>query len=88
MTASEYQEAINYSYIEPWGQYREELRHGSLLAFTANTKGLKRDVSGPPNPDAWRAIDFMHYTEKPEEKIIELTPEETQARFDKDVFGM
>jgi hypothetical protein len=59
-----------------------------MMAFTANIKGIKRGKPGKPDPDAWRAIDFMNYQDKPEEKEADLSDEATQAQIDRDIFGV
>jgi hypothetical protein len=48
--------------IEPWGEFRDELRNGSLMALIAN---IKRDPEARREPFA--AADFMHFIERPEQ---------------------
>lgn len=81
MPASVFQEWQMYDRIEPFGEFRSELRHGQTMALTAN---LNRDPKSKPEP--FNAMDFMNFIEKPEEK--ELTPEECFAKIDRDVFGV
>jgi hypothetical protein len=65
--------------IEPFGEFREELRHGSMMSLHCN---LNRDSKQRPEP--FTAIDFMNFVERPPEK--ELTLEEIEAHFDR-MFG-
>jgi hypothetical protein len=91
LTSSELSEAMAYAAVEPYGEYREELRHGSLLAFTANIKGVKRNLDAKPDPDAWKAIDFMNFTDRADESEYEPTQEDEAircARIQREVFGM
>lgn len=62
--------------IEPFGEFRSELRHGQSMAMTAN---MNRDTKAKPEP--FEAFDFMSFVEKPKER--ELTPEEVEALLDK-----
>lgn len=82
MTASELNEAMFYAGIEPWGEYREELRHGQKMAQFANY--YQRDPD--KNPEPYPAIDFMNFIDRP--PVEEIPPEEAQARIDREVFGL
>jgi hypothetical protein len=81
MTCSELQEALDYAAIEPYGEFRAELRNGALCSLTAN---INRDPEKRSEP--FTALDFMHYIDKPEEP--ELTPEECFDKIDKLIFGL
>lgn len=70
MTAAEWNEVQTYNLIEPFGEYREELRHGQKMAQYANYHPSKDQT------EAFKPIDFMNFTEAPKEKI--LTPEEIE----------
>jgi hypothetical protein len=70
---------MEYEGIEPFGEYRSELRHGQAMSMTAN---LNRDTKKRPEP--YKAVDFMNFVEHPPEK--ELTTEELNAAF-KGLFG-
>jgi len=67
-----------YAAIEPFGEYRSELRHGQQMHLI-DRAAFKRDT-----PLA--VLDFMNFIEKPQEK--QLTPEEAFAKIDADVFGV
>ncbi len=79
MSCSTFQEWQEYDCIEPFGEYRSELRHGQQMALTAN---LNRDSKNRPEP--FTAAEFMNFTPQPEEKI--LTPEEIEQHFN-GIFG-
>lgn len=81
MGAATFQEWQIYYGIEPFGEYRSELRHGQQMAMIAN---LNRDTK--TNPEPFKAIDFMNFVESPKEK--QLTPEEEFERIDREVFGL
>lgn len=72
LTCSQLMDWMAFSSIEPIGEYRNELRHGQMMALHCN---INRDSKSKPEP--YRAIDFMNFIEKPEEK--ELTPAEIEA---------
>jgi hypothetical protein len=75
MTTRELQETMIFAAIEPFGEYREELRHGQLMQLL-DAANFKRDKSLAP-------IDFMNYVERPPER--KLTQEELQAKWDKEL---
>lgn len=81
MSASTFYEWQQYYSIEPFGEYRSELRHGQHMALTAN---INRDSKVRPEP--FSAQDFMNFVERP--KPADLSLEEEQARIDKEVFGL
>ena len=72
---------MDYANIEPFGEYRSELRNGSLMALLAN---LKRNPEAKREP--WSALDFMHFAGRQEEDERELTDEELEA-YAREVFG-
>ena len=80
ISASTFHEWQLYDRIEPFGEFRSELRHGQSMALTAN---LNRDPKNKPEP--FNAMDFMNFIEKP---VEELTLEETLTKIDRDVFGV
>lgn len=65
--------------IEPFGEYRNELRHGQRMALEYN---LNRDAKTHPKP--YETREFMNFIEEPEEKIYSV--EELEAYADK-LFG-
>jgi hypothetical protein len=79
MTTAQFLELINYYDIEPFGEYRQELRNGKLMALQAN---INRDPEKQLEP--FKAIDFMDYIEKPPEKVYTVEELEIYA---KQVFG-
>lgn len=54
---------MTYNQIEPFGEEREELRHGQIMSLHCN---LNRDPKTKAEP--WNAMEFMNYVEKPPEK--------------------
>lgn len=86
MTASQWQDWLNFDAIRPIGneQYRHELRHGQWLAHYTN---LKIDTK---KHTPYKPIDFMNFVERREEepKTLDLSKEDVQAQIDKDVFGL
>lgn len=81
MTSSELGEWMAYSSIEPFGEYRSELRHGQHMAMVAN---INRDSEKKPDP--YRPIDFMNFIEY-EEPDREYTDEELEA-YAAQIFGV
>jgi hypothetical protein len=80
MSCRQLQELQAFYHIEPFGEYRSELRHGQEMAFHHN---INRDSKKRPEP--FKAIDFMNYVEEPKEKIY--TPEELE-KYAEDLFGV
>lgn len=80
MTARQLKELELFYTIEPFGEYRHELRHGSMMSLHAN---INRDSK--EHPDAFKALDFMNYVEKPPEKIY--TAKELEA-YAESIFGV
>jgi hypothetical protein len=81
LTAKQLSGWLNYHSIEPFGEYRSELRHGQTMALTAN---INRDSEKHPEP--FKATDFMNFYDRPEEIEREYTAEELEAYAQK-VFG-
>ena len=73
MSSSQFSEWQAYAAIEPFGEYREELRHGSLMHLLDRAH-FKRDTPVMP-------VDFMHFVDKAEKR--EPTIEETIASLDR-----
>lgn len=78
MTSFEFGETMAYASIEPFGEQREELRHGQMMHLL-DRANFKRD-----KPLA--ISDFMNFIQRPEQEP--LTPEEEQARIDREVLGL
>lgn len=76
MTTRQFKELVDYYNIEPFGEFRDELRTGKLMALTAN---INRDSTIRPEP--FTAIGFMDFLEKEPEKIY--TQAELEAYADK-----
>ena len=79
MSARQLHELVGYYDIEPFGEFRQELRHGQQMALTANTN---RDPKARLEP--FRAKEFMNFLEAEPEKIY--TVEELEAYASK-IFG-
>ena len=79
LTAAQLNEWFAYNTIEPFGEFRNELRHAQQMALTMN---LNRDPKQRSEP--FNATEFMNFTERPPEKIY--TAEELEAYADK-IFG-
>lgn len=73
---------MDYNAIEPFGEYRNELRHGQMMALHCN---LNRDAKKQPDP--FTALDFMNFTDMQKEPERELTEEELEA-YAKQIFGV
>lgn len=80
MTSSQFAEWMVYDNIEPFGEYRAELRHGQKMAQYSNYHPY--EGYEPKSP-----LDFMNFTERPTITAA-ATPEENFARIDKELFGM
>jgi hypothetical protein len=79
LSAKQINEWYAYMNVEPFGEFRSELRHGQQMAMNAN---INRDSKTKPEP--FNSLDFMNFVERPPEKV--LTLEEIEAHFDK-MFG-
>ena len=66
-----------YSAIEPFGEYRSELRHGQQMQLL-DAAHFKRD-----HPK--KVLDFMNFVDAPPEK--KMTDEEIEMAF-KGIFGV
>lgn len=76
MTIRQLRELELYYTIEPFGEYRDELRHGQQMALHLN---LNRDPDKRPAP--FTARECMSFEEPEEERIY--TDEELEAYADK-----
>ena len=81
MTSGQLAEWMAYDAVEPSGEYRQELRSGQLCSLLAN---INRDSEKRPEP--FVPLDFMFFTDRPEEKQEPPTAEELNAKL-KQVFG-
>jgi hypothetical protein len=73
---------LAYNSIEPFGEIRDEIRHGQHMALYAN---CHRDPKKKPEP--FKDEDFMNFIDRPEEEDREYTIEELEA-YAKRVFGV
>lgn len=78
MTAKQLRELCLFYEIEPFGEYRSELRHGQSQALHLN---LNRD----PKREPFKASDCMNYVDPEPEKIY--SEEELEA-YAKSIFGV
>lgn len=76
MTIRQLRELEHFYLYEPFGEFRQELRHGDQMALTAN---INRDPEKRPDP--YKNKDFMNYLEPEPEKIY--SAEELEAYADK-----
>ena len=76
MTSKQFNELLNYYNIEPFGEYRHELRSGKLLALLSEINRNEKLRSEP-----FSAKEFMDYLEPESERIY--TEEELEAYADK-----
>jgi hypothetical protein len=76
MTSSQFAEWMAYATLEPFGEYREELRHGQRMAFEAARGGLRK-----------RPIDFMNFTDPPAPPKPE-PPSRLSHRIATELFGI
>lgn len=83
MSSSQFSEWMAYAAVEPFGEFREELRHGQHLSLVAN---INRDTEKRKEP--FSACDFMNYVDLPEEKPAAETPAQIAARMKMDLFRM
>lgn len=74
MTSAQWSEWLAFANIEPIGEFRNELRHGQMMALHCN---INRDSKQRPEP--YTAKDFTNFIEWPEEKPVEQSPEELAA---------
>lgn len=78
LTARQLDEWKAYYSIEPWGEYRQELRHGRMMQLLDRAHFTRDEPLLP--------VDFMAFTERPPEP--EISEEERFDRIDKEVFGL
>ena len=81
ITSSQLAGWMAYAAIEPFGEYRSELRHGQQMALQAN---INRDSKRKPQP--YTPAEFMNFVDSPEEERSEPTPEEIEAKLER-IFG-
>ena len=74
MTTKQFRELELYYSIEPFGEYRDELRCGKGMALLAN---INRDPKVRKEP--FKALDFMDYVDREPEKIYTLEELEEYA---------
>lgn len=79
MTTSQLKGWMAYHSVEPFGEYRSELRHGQMMSLVAN---IHRDSKEHPEP--FPASEFMNFLNRPKPK--ELTPEQLAAKMDRELF--
>jgi len=72
MSSSQWAEWLAYAAVEPFGQFRSELRHGKLMHLLDRAH-FRRTMPATPH-------DFMHFVESP--PVSEPTLEETIAVLD------
>ena len=81
LTSSQLAGWMAYAAIEPFGEYRSELRHGQQMALQAN---INRDSKRKPQPYA--PAEFMNFVDSQEEERSEPTQEEIEAKLER-IFG-
>jgi hypothetical protein len=79
MSCRQLKELQAFHSVDPMGEYRNELRHGTEMAFHHN---IHRDATKRPEP--FKALDFMNFVVEPPEKIY--TAEELEKYADS-IFG-
>lgn len=75
LTSSQLAGWMAYSSIEPFGEYRSELRHGQQMALQAN---INRDNKRKPDP--YVAGDFMNFLSEEKPETAEPTPDEMEEK--------
>jgi len=81
MSSSQFAEWMAFYAVEPFGEIRQELRHGQHLSLMAN---INRDAEKKKEP--FSAADFMNYVDLPEEKPVSDTPAQIAARMQRELF--
>lgn len=82
MSSSQFAEWMAFASVEPFGEIRQELRHGQHLSLVAN---INRDAEKRKEP--FSAADFMNYVDLPEERKPEAeTPAQIAARMQRELF--
>lgn len=79
LSASQLVGWMRYAEIEPFGEFRHELRHGQVMALHSN---INRDSKQRPEP--FKALDFMNFVEQPPER--KLTDAQIETELTK-IFG-
>lgn len=74
LSARQLREWMDYYQLEPFGEWREELRHGQRQALLAN---INRDPEKRKEP--FDEHDFMNFV--PHEQERQLTPEEIEQYY-------
>lgn len=80
ISSRQFAEWIAYSKIEPFGEIRDEIRHGQQMAMTAN---INRDTKTRRDP--FSAIDFMNFIDFKKDQREE-TAESISARLRNEIF--
>jgi len=80
MTAAQLNELLAFNSLEPFGEYRSELRHGQQMALQLN---LNRDPKQRHDP--FNALECMNFTQKPPERVY--TAEELE-KYAAKIFGV
>ena len=75
LTSSQLAGWMAYAAIEPFGEYRHELRHGQQMALQAN---INRDSKRKHEP--YCAADFMNFLAEDKPAEVEPTPEELEEK--------
>lgn len=81
MSSSQFSEWLAYAAIEPFGEFRDELRHGQMMALHCN---INRDSKTKPEP--FHPVEFMNFSDAPDNQPATL--EEEIDRIDREVFGL
>jgi len=71
MSSSQFSEWLTFYRIDPWGQRRDEIRHGQLMHLL--------DTANFQRKEKLQVSDFMNFEPKPPEK--QLTAAEVSAIF-------
>ena len=76
-------ELEEFYYSEPFGEFREEIRHGQKMALTQN---LKRDPKMKPTP--FTTLECMNFVDVVKAKPVVESPDVISARISSELFGM
>jgi hypothetical protein len=71
---------MEYAGVEPFGEYRNELRHGQQMQLLDAAHFTRDTPVGP--------IHFMNFMDAPEDSARTEDPEVLSARIAAEVFGM
>lgn len=83
MSASQLVELEDFYNMEPFGEIRQELRHGQRMALDLN---LNRDTKARSKP--FTALECMNFVEVEEEPVIEESPEVISKRIASELFRL